>query len=148
MDARGDVGLEPYDRIQFQTLERLEYGRDGAVGHLDGFQDLADGAPVAEVLLLGLLDHHVVLGYGAYIEVVPFGVLDQTHGFLASYRDGEDGAGEQDCVAQCQHRQNFRQLGFVHLAQTFALHHRDYAHLGTRRECVFFILSHILSKCQ
>ena len=142
MHAGGDIGLVAEHGIQGQALERLEDGRDRAVRHLQGLEDLAHRAVVAQVLLLRLLDHHVVLRHGADEETFLLGVLDQADGFLAPDRDREHGAREEHRVAEREHREDLREFGLVYFKQAFSLHNGNDADFCASGEGEFFILSH------
>ena len=131
--ARVDIGVVGDHAVDFQALERLEYGRDGAVRHVEGLDDLAHGAVAVEVLLLGLLHHHVLLRDRADEESVLLGVAYQLDGLVASYGYGEDGPREQDCVAQRQYGEHVGEFRLVYLYRIFALQHRDDAYLRPGR---------------
>ena len=142
MHAGGDVGLVAEHGVQGQALESLEDGRDGAVRHLQGLEDLAHGTEAEEILLLRLFDHDVVLRHGADEETLLLGVLDEAYGFLAPDCNREHGAREEHRVAERQDRQDIRQFGLVKLQQAFSLHDGNDADFRASGEGEFFIFSH------
>ena len=146
MNPGGDVWLEAEHTVELQALEALEYGCDGAVGHLEGLEYLADGAELVEVLFLRLLHHYVNLRDRTDEEVLFLGILDKPDGLFSANCDREYGAREDCGVPKCQNRQDFRKFRLVNLHHSLSLEDWDDADFSAIRECDFFILFHIL--CQ
>ena len=126
----GDYGFYLY------APEGLKDGRQGAVRHLQGLENLADGAVIVEVFHSGIVHGHVGLGYGSYEVVVLLGILDKLHRFLAAYGHGIHRPREKGGAAQHQNRQYVRQFVFVEPERNLSLHYRDNIYILFHISCV------------
>ena len=119
LDAGHEVGLLLDDAEHLESLEALEDGGDRAVGHLQGLDDLGDGAVAAQVRGERLFDGDVVLGDGPDETVVLLRVADEADRLFAADGDGIHRAREEDGVAQGEEREGVGPARLVHL------HHRS-----------------------
>ena len=95
------------------ALETLQDGRQGAVRHLQGLDDLADSAVLGKVVLGGFLHGDIGLRNGTQDAVPGFHVADQADGFLPADGHGENRPREHDGIPQGQDGQGVRQLGLI-----------------------------------
>ena len=113
----GDHGL------QACQLGPLQDGRDAAVRHFQGLDELAHGSVGAQIRFRGFLHGNIGLGDGGQPSSSALYVGDQTDAFLPSHRDRENGSGEDDGVPEGKHRQGGGKLGDVHFHGGGFTHH-------------------------
>ena len=139
-----EVGFIIKYGVERETLDTLQDGSEGAVGHLKCLDYLCYGAVGVEILLFRILHRHVGLRNAAYEEPPLLRFPDEAYGFIAAYRNGEYRSGKKHRIAQRQHREGIGQFRFVHMLQGVALKHGEDAHFGSRRECIFVSLHKIV----
>ena len=142
IDAGGDIRVVAHHRVQLGQGRSLQDGRDGAVGHLQRLDELTYGAVSAEVFLHGIFHGDVHLGNGYQPAVAVLYIRYQFDGFLAAHRDGEDGSGEHDSVAEGEYRQHRGKLRGVHFHGGGFTDNRHYIYFYARRGGKFGILLH------
>ena len=130
--ARGNIGVVAHHAHQPGQGRALQDGGDGAVRHLQGLDELAHGAPLAQVFLHGVFHGDVHLGNGHQPAVAFLYVGHQLDGLFPSHGDRENGAGEHDGVAQGQDGHHRRQLGYIHFHGRGFSDDRHYIHFYAR----------------
>ena len=131
-DPGHEIGLGCDDRVHMDPLEALQDGGQGAVRHLQGLDDLADGTVRGEVTLARVFDGDVRLRHGAQDAFPRLCVTDQADGLLAADGHGEHRPREDDRVAQGQDGNRVGKLGFIQLQEGGIPHHRHDIHFDAR----------------
>ena len=109
-DLGGDVGAVLLEGLDPGPDEALGQDAHPAVGELQHAHDQGDRADVVDVLALGVLDLHVLLGQEEDHPVGRQGDVDGVLGFLAPDEERGDHVGEDDDVPQEQDGQLRRDL--------------------------------------
>ena len=146
VDAGDHVRLESEEGIQVHPLESLDDRRQGAVGHLQGLDDLAHGSEFEHIPGPGFLDGDVGLGNGGEHTVLLLHLPDQEDGFFPADGHGEHRAREDDGVAQGKHRQVVGELGLVQFQQGRITDHRHDIHFYARMGGHLLEIFHLHSK--
>ena len=122
-DLGGDVGAVLLEGLDPGPDEALGQDAHPAVGELEHAHDQGDRADVVDVLALGVLDLHVLLGQEQDHPVGRQGDVDGGLGFLAPDEERGDHEGEHDDVPQQQDGQLPRhlELGILALQKSFEL---------------------------
>ena len=130
--ARGDIRVIAYHAHQLGQGGTLQDGGDGAVGHLQRLDELANRAISAQIFLHGVFHGHVQLGDGHQPAFSFFHFAHQLDGLFPAHCDRENGAGEHDGVAEGQYGEYRGEFGDVNLHGRGLSDDRHYIHFYAR----------------